>query len=340
MKWILRILVVAGILAIAAAAVGYYVILTPNTQVEDDGIIYIREGDSFETILDVLQRREYVKNTSTLRWVADLKKYSGKVKPGCYRIENEMNNNMLVNRLRSGDQVAVHFTFNNVRTLEQMSGIVARQLDIDSAEFLHTARNKELQRKLGFTPDNFIGMFIPNTYQVYWSLSPEELIRRMATEHRNFWDSIRTDKARRAGLSPMDATILASIIEEETVLKEEYPVIAGVYINRLKQGMPLEACPTLKFALNDFSIRRILRTHMEVESPYNTYKYKGLPPGPVRMPSPSAIDAVLNYSRHDYVFFCANSDFSGGHHFSKTLRQHNQYASRYHEELNRRNIYR
>ncbi|MDR1756620.1 MAG: endolytic transglycosylase MltG [Culturomica sp.] len=339
MKRILRILVVAAVLAALAAAAGYYVVLSPNTEVNDDARIYIREGDRFETVLDSLQSRSYVKNSTTLRWTAELKRYSGKVKPGCYRIEDGMNNNDLINLFRSGNQLAVHLTFNNVRTLEQMAGIVSRQLDIDSADFLHTAQSRELQQELGFTPENVIGLFIPDTYQVYWSLSPEELIRRMAAEYHAFWNRERTEQARKAGLSPMDIAILASIVEEETILTEEYPLIAGVYINRLKRGMFLEACPTLKFALNDFTIRRVLHTHIAVDSPYNTYKHKGLPPGPVRMPSPRAMDAVLNYARHDYIFFCADSDFSGRHRFSKTLKQHNEYAARYHAELNRRNIY-
>ncbi len=332
-------MVVAAVLAAGVIAVGYYVILSPNMKVDDDGLIYVREGDSFETVLDSLQSRSYVKSSTTLRWTAKLKRYSGKVRPGCYRIENGMNNNAIVNQFRSGNQLAVHLTFNNVRTLEQMAGIISRQLDIDSTDFLHTVRNPELQRELGFRPENVIVLFIPNTYQVYWSLSPEELIRRMAMEYRVFWNSKRTEQARKAGLSSIDVSILASIVEEETIAEEEYSLIAGVYMNRLKQGMFLEACPTLKFALNDFTIRRVLHSHIAVDSPYNTYKHKGLPPGPVRMPSPVAMDAVLNYARHDYIFFCADSDFSGRHRFSKTLKQHNEYAARYHAELNRRNIY-
>lgn len=335
-------LLISGVLlflALLTAGIGYYFVLSPNTTVKDDGIVFIRPGDSFETVLVTLQSKGYVKNENTLRRFATLKGYPQTVKPGRYEIKEGWNNNHLVNVLRSGNQSSVHFTFNNIRTPKEFAGIAGRQLNIDSVRFLSLLNDADFSRQYGFTPQNFIGMFIPNTYQIFWNISAEDFVKRMNREYKKFWNENRMEKARKAGLSPMDVIIIASIVEEETNQTQEYPAIAGVYINRLKKGWKLEACPTLKFALGDFSLKRVLEKHMETESPYNTYKYAGLPPGPVRMPSIQVIDAVLGYQHHDYMFFCAKSDFSGTHHFSRTLRQHNRYAAEYHRALNRRKIY-
>lgn len=335
-------LLISGVLlflALLTAGIGYYFVLSPNTTVKDDGIVFIRPGDSFETVLVTLRSKGYVKNENTLRRVATLKGYPQTVKPGRYEIKDGWNNNHLVNVLRSGNQSPVLFTFNNIRTPKEFAGIAGRQLNIDSVRFLSLLNDADFSRQYGFTPQNFIGMFIPNTYQIFWNISAEDFVKRMNREYKKFWNENRMEKAWKAGLSPMDVIIIASIVEEETNQTQEYPAIAGVYINRLKKGWKLEACPTLKFALGDFSLKRVLEKHMETESPYNTYKYAGLPPGPVRMPSIQVIDAVLGYQHHDYMFFCAKSDFSGTHHFSRTLRQHNRYAAEYHRALNRRKIY-
>lgn len=328
--------IVAGLLAGA----GYYwLVQHPNITVQDDGIIYIHEGDSFEAVMQILLSKGYVRNEYTLRQVARLKRYPRHIKTGRYRIADNMNNNQLINLLRSGSQEAVCFIFNNIRTLEDFAGILSHQLAIDSVDFLTFARDSALVAQYGFTTDNFIGMFIPNTYQIYWNTSVSDFVKRMNREYRAFWTPERLSKSQKAGLSPLEVITIASIVEEETNIPQEYPVIAGVYINRLQKGWRLEACPTLKFALGDFSIQRILEKHKYVDSPYNTYKNAGLPPGPVRMPSIQVIDATLNYVRHQYMFFCAKSDFSGTHHFSRTLREHNHYAASYHQALNRKNIY-
>lgn len=340
MKKIGIILLVIFICGCAILGLGYYYYLQrPNTTVMDDGIIYIQPGDSFETVLLSLQDKGYLRNNHTFRQIACLKKYPDNIKPGRYKIGDKMNNNELVNMLRSGRQEAVLFTFNNIRSLNDFAGLLSRQLALDSAAFLKFAADPEKVRELGFTPDNFMGMFIPNTYQVYWNTSMNGFIRKMNTEYRKFWTDERKEKAEKAGLSPMDIIILASIVEEETNQTDEYPVIAGVYINRLNKGWKLEACPTLKYAIGDFSIKRVLDKHIKTDSPYNTYKNTGLPPGPVRMPSIRVIDAVLNYKHHEYMFFCAKSDFSGRHSFSRTLREHNRNAAEYHKALNKMKIY-
>lgn len=340
MKKIGIILLVIFICGCAILGLGYYYYLQrPNTTVTDDGIIFIQPGDSFETVLLSLQDKGYLRNNYTFRQIACLKKYPDNIKPGRYKIGDKMNNNELVNMLRSGRQEAVHFTFNNIRRLDDFAGLLSRQLALDSAAFLKFAADPEKVGELGFTPDNFMGMFIPNTYQVYWNTSLNGFIGKMNTEYRKFWTDKRKERAEKAGLSPMDIIILASIVEEETNQTEEYPVIAGVYINRLNKGWKLEACPTLKYAIGDFSIKRVLDKHIQTDSPYNTYKNTGLPPGPVRMPSIRVIDAVLNYKPHEYMFFCAKSDFSGRHYFSRTLREHNRHAAEYHKALNKMKIY-
>lgn len=340
MKKIIVIIVSALLLlTLIIAGIGYYFVLSPNTTVKDDGIIFIHSGDSFETVLITLQSKGYIRHDYTLRQIAALKDYPNTIKPGRYQIKDRWNNNQLINALRSGNQAPVYFTFNNVRTLKEFAGDVGRQLNIDSIRFFSLLNDPNLSRQYGFTPQNFIGMFIPNTYQIFWNIRAEDFINRMNREYKKFWNEKRRAKAQKAGLSPMDITVIASIVEEETNQSQEYPVIAGVYINRLKKGWKLEACPTLKFALGDFTLKRVLDKHMETESPYNTYKYAGLPPGPVRMPSIQVIDAVLDYQHHDYMFFCAKSDFSGTHYFSRTLRQHNQHAAEYHRALNKKKIY-
>lgn len=341
MKKYWYIFVIAILLVAGASVVGgyYYFIQRPNTSVMDDGIIYIQPGDSFETVVLTLQSKGYIQNTFTLRKVAELKEYPSLVKSGRYRIRSGMNNNELVNMLRAGRQEPIHFTFNNIRTLEDFASVLSRQLAIDSSAFLQQVKDPEYIHALGFTPETIIGMFIPNTYQFYWGTSLDDFMKRMNTEYQKFWTSERLAQAKKTGLSPMDIIIVASIVEEETNKAEEYPVIAGVYINRLNKGWKLEACPTLKFALGDFSLKRILDKHIEVESPYNTYKNLGLPPGPVRMPSIQVIDAVLKYQHHDYMFFCAKSDFSGSHYFSRTLKEHNRHAAEYHQALNKMKIY-
>lgn len=317
----------------------YFFIFRSNTQVKDDGILIIDKNDTFETVTKHLQEKGYLRNLYSFQKVAQLKSYPKLIKSGRYKLRPGMNNNELINLLRSGKQEPILFTFNNIRTLNQFAGVVSKQLEIDSAELVSVFSDKQYISQLGFTPENLIGMFIPNTYQIYWDIPARKFLDRMHHEYHKFWNPTREQAAKKAGLSPMDITIIASIVEEETVLPTEYPIIAGVYVNRLKRGIALAACPTLKFALNDFSLKRILKKHTEVESPYNTYKHRGLPPGPVRMPSIRVIDAVLNYQQHDYLYFCAKSDFSGGHYFSRTLRQHNEYANEYHKALNKKKIY-
>lgn len=317
---------------------GYYVIFGANITIKDSGIIYVEKNSDIQSIVDTLQKKGYIKNEKSLLITAQLKKYTSNLKSGRYKLKGISSNAELIDLLRSGQQEAVNFTFNNIRTMEQFANMVSTQLDIEANTITKLSDSLEFVHQLGFTKETFIGMFIPNTYKIYWNTSATDFMKRMSSEYNKFWTA-RHEKIEKVGLTAMDVMILASIIEEETTNIDEYPIVAGVYMNRLNKNIPLAACPTLKFAWNDFTLRRILNKHLEIESPYNTYKYQGLPPGPVRMPSITVIDAVLNYQKHDYLFFCAKSDFSGRHHFSKTLREHNEYARQYHAELNKRKIY-
>ena len=211
-----------------------------------------------------------------------------------------------------------------------------RQLMLSGDDLLRLLDDSAYCASLGFTPETILTLFIPNTYEVYWNLSAEKLMQRMKREYDAFWTPARLSKAKAVGLTPIEVAVLASIVEEETAAADEYPVVAGLYINRLRRGIPLQADPTVKFAVGDFTLRRILFEHLKVDSPYNTYKHTGLPPGPLRVPSTRSIDAVLNYMKHNYLYMCAKEDFSGRHNFARTLAEHNRNARRYQAELNRR----
>ena len=228
-------------------------------------------------------------------------------------------------------------TFNNVRTLDRLAGSVSRRIEPDSATLAETLTDPATAERYGYTPQTFMAMFVPDTYEMYWNCSAGDFLDRMKRESDRFWKE-REAKLARSGLSREEAVTLASIVYEETKKKEEMPRVAGVYVNRLRRGMPLQADPTVKFALGDFSIRRVLFAHLEVDSPYNTYKHAGLPPGPICMPSIAAIDAVLDFEAHDYLYFCAKDDLSGAHVFARTLPEHNRNAQAYARALNWRGI--
>lgn len=298
---------------------------------------YLPTGSSYTALLDTLEAHG-TENMSVVALVAKLKKLDQSVKPGHYVLPAGSNAMGIVGTLRAGAQKPVNLTFNNLRTLEQLAGRIAPQIEADSATLIAHFKNPETAKKYDLTTEQLIGIFIPNTYQVWWTLSPEALTDRMFKEYNNFWNKTRTDKLERTKLSKIEVITLASIIYEETKVAAEMPKIAGVYINRLRRGIPLQACPTAKYALGDFSIKRVLHKHTQVESPYNTYLNRGLTPGPICLPSITAIDAVLDFEKHSYLYFCAKEDFSGRHYFSKSLSEHNRYARRYTAALSKAGI--
>ena len=249
-----------------------------------------------------------------------------------------MSNNQLINMLRSGKQKVVKLVINNIRTKNELAAIVSKHLETDSSEVLNKLTDSEFLKSCGYDIHNVMTIFLPNTYEFYWNTSAEEFFKRMIKENDRFWDQSRLEKTSRIPLGKKEVSILASIVQKETNHSGEMSDIAGVYINRLKTGMPLQADPTVVFALGDFEKRRVLKEDTKVDSPYNTYKYSGLPPGPICLPEPSTIDKVLDYTQHNYFYFCAKDDLSGYHNFSVTLKEHSRNARNYQRALNKLKI--
>lgn len=334
------IIIFFAIAFIIAALRGYQLYMYIfNENVKTETAIIIPEGATYNQVVDSLQVNDVLLNYKAFHWVSKKKNYLESVKPGRYLFKKEMNTNQIVNKLRAGEQDPVNVTFSNARFREDMAGKVSRHIQADSISILNLFNDTVQIQEWGFTPETYKAMFIPNTYEFYWTTSAEEFAGRMKKEFDRFWNENRRKKAEAIGLTPVEVTTLASIVQEETSKNEELKRVAGLYINRLNKGMPLQADPTVRFAVGDFSLRRILHVHLEIDSPYNTYMYAGLPPGPVNFPEVSAIEAVLNYENHNYLFMVARDDFSGYHHFSPTLKEHNRYAAKYQAALNKRKIY-
>lgn len=331
-----------GLLVFVFAGVywGYTIynrIFTPNN-FQDAVFVNIPTGAGYNDVLNILIRNNIVKDKSSFDWLAKKMKYDKNIHPGRYKLIPGINNKELVTLLRSGKQTPVQLTFNNIRRPAELASVVSRTLETDSSSLMKLLTDNGYLKQFGFSSDNCIAMFIPNTYEFYWNTSPKKFMERMAKEYKAFWNSSRKDKATEAGLSQSEISILASIIEQETNRDSEKPSIAGVYMNRLKKGWKLEADPTLVFALGNFRVQRVLNEHKEIKSPYNTYMFAGLPPGPICMPSVSSIDAVLDYTKHDFMFFCARDDFSGYHSLARTYQEHLYNAKKFQKELTRRNI--
>jgi len=337
------------LLLIAALLIGavfayrlYQKIYGPNValQAEAYTYLYIPSGSQVEDVYQRIREKGLVEDQESFEWLAEKKNYPSHVHPGKYKVEDGMSNNALIEQLRAGRQEPVNLIFNNLRTMPRLAGIVSSQIEADSATLIRLLRDETYLKQFDMDPQTAPAMFIPNTYEFWWDTGARGFIQRMHREHQNFWEGKNIEKAGQMDMTPMEVATLASIVDEETIHDEEMPDIAGVYINRLERGMRLQADPTIKFAIGDFSIKRVLTKHLQVDSPYNTYKYTGLPPGPISIPSIAAIRAVLNYNHHDYLYFAARPDFSGYHNFSKTHRQHINNARKYQRALNRRDILR
>ena len=319
----------------------YQIIYTPNILVEaEEHYITIPHGGTFQELQQLLGEEYIATDLVSFSFLAKLKDLDTQLKPGRYLLTPDMTNMELINLLRSGRQTPVNLTFSNARLLSQVPKKLVQNLEIDSAQMATLMLSDTTPGHFGFEPHTFISMFIPNTYQVYWTATPKEILDRLKREYDNFWTEERLQKAKNLGMTKEEVSTLASIVQSETNDMAEAPKVAGLYINRLQRGYKLQADPTLKFALGDFSIRRVLNRHKEIESPYNTYKYYGLPPGPICMPSIAAVESVLNYEEHNYLYMCASADFSGKHIFAKSLREHNINAAKLHRALNKRKIYR
>lgn len=319
----------------------YQVIYTPNILVEkDDQLFDIPRGTTFKMLQNKLDREYIVNDLVSFSLLAKLKDFDTQIKPGMYQLKKDMSNMDAINLLRSGAQTPVKLTFSNARLLEQLSTKLSYNLDIDSAEMASVLLSDTTAEYYGFNERTFISMFIPNTYEVYWTSTPKGILDRMKQEYDRYWSDERVEKASSLNMTKVEVATLASIVQSETNKVDEAATIAGVYINRLKRRMPLQADPTLVFAIGDFSIRRILNKDKEFDSPYNTYKNYGLPPGPIKMSSIWALNAVLDHENHSYLYFCAKEDFSGYHTYAKTLSQHNINARKFQRALNAERIYR
>ncbi|RZS96769.1 endolytic transglycosylase MltG [Cecembia calidifontis] len=318
----------------------YQAFFSPNALVdkEEPYLLKIPSNATFKQVSDSLYNNGVINDIITFSFVAKVMDYQESVKPGLFTIPPRTNNLNLIRILR-GSQTPVKVTFNNIRTKEDLAERLTKNLEMEPEQFLDLLNDSVYISKFGFTKETVMSMFIPNTYELWWNTSPENLFDRMYREYDKFWTEERKQKARKIGLSPIEVSTLASIVQAETQKADERPRVAGVYMNRLRINMPLQADPTLVFAAGDFSIRRVLNTHKEIDSPYNTYKYTGLPPGPINLPEISALDAVLNYENHDYLYFCAKDDFSGYHAFAKNFNDHLINARKYQVALNKANIY-
>jgi UPF0755 protein len=336
-KFIIIFFAIAFILAGLRGYQLYTYVFSENVKTERAFII--PDGATYNQVLDTLQAYDILHNYRAFNWVSKKKSYREAIKPGRYLLRQGMNTNQIVNKLRAGEQDPVNVTFNNARFNEDLAGKASRNLQADSLSILQLFSNEELIEKYGFTPETFRAMFIPNTYQFFWTTSADDFAARMKKEYDRFWNETRRKKAEEIGLSPVEVITLASIVQEETAKNDELGRVAGLYLNRLQIGMPLQADPTVKYAVGDFTLRRILHVHLEVDSPYNTYKNAGLPPGPVNFPEVSAIDAVLNFEKHNYLYMAAKEDFSGYHNFARTLAEHNRNANRYRAALDKMKIY-
>jgi UPF0755 protein len=331
-----------SLLVIALFIVGwlYVFFFRSPCKLEETTYLNVYPGENQEQVLNRLREVGHTRNLGNLRLFLSLVGYEKNVHPGHYELTPGISPIRMVRVLRSGLQTPVRLTFNNVRTVEELSGRLSDQLMADSTTLLKCFQERAWRDSMHFTDYNYMCVFIPDTYEVYWNIKPEKLRAKFIRAYKHFWNENRLTSAEKQHLTPEEIITLASIVEEETKKTDEMPKVAGLYLNRLRIEMPLQADPTVKFAVGDFSIKRILLEHTRVRSPYNTYKNIGLPPGPIRIPSAKAIDATLKPNRHSYLYMCAKEDFSGYHAFATTYQQHEANAVRYRTTLNKRGIMR
>lgn len=328
------LLLIGGIIGLS-----YYNKIFSNN-ITKTGDLFINSTDN---LLDLKKKiSTFLENENSFNWVANKKKFT-KPKSGRYILTKGMSNNDIVNLLRSGNQIPVKVSFNNQDTLEKFAKRVAEQLEADSTALIKAFTNKEFLKKNNFNKKTVLGIFTPNSYEFYWNASAESFRDKMLREYNRFWNKNRLEKAKKLNLSEDEVITLASIVQKETAQKSERPIVAGLYLNRLEKGWPLQADPTIIYCIRekkgqDYVVKRVLTADLEIDSPYNTYKNRGLPPSLIAMPDVSSVDAVLNATKHKYFYMCVNTDKLGFHAFAKTLSQHNKNAAKYHRWLNRQGV--
>ncbi len=337
-KRIYIILIVCLVLLLGTATNFSLKLFRSNTNKQfEQGYLYIPTGSNLDDVVAIIKAQQILNNTESFKWVASKMNFKN-IKPGKYKITKGLSNIELVRLLRSGKQEPIKLTFQNIRLKTDFAGYIGKNFEIDSLAFLNMLDSIDLVRQFGFDEETIFCMFIPNTYELYWNTSKEKFFERMQKEYIKFWNTERLAQAKAIGLSPVQVSILASIVDQEALLNREMFRIAGVYMNRLNRGIKLEADPTVIFANGDFTVKRVLYKLLQKDSPYNTYKYIGLPPGPICMPSVAAIDAVLHFEKHNYIYFCAKEDFSGLHNFASNVTEHQMNARKFQQALNNKGI--
>lgn len=338
------ILLISGLLiAIAGALFGYHYISyikLRNVDIETDSVIFvIPTGSDFEFVSNSLIEQGIIKNQESFEWLAGVKGYDENVKPGRFKIQNKWSNSDLINHIRlAGNSVPVRVTFHNIKHLSQLAGLISKQIEADSTQLMEAFINPEWLKDKGLSIETAQAIFIPNTYELYWNTSATQFTHRMYQEFERFWTIERKELAKQIDLTPIEVCTLASIVEAETKKVDEMPTVAGLYLNRLKIGMRLQSDPTAIFGSSRKNIQRVLNADIEKDTPYNTYKHAGLPPGPIGFPSTKALSAVINYKKSNYLYMCAKPDYSGYHNFAKSYSQHKKYAAEYHRFLRREGI--
>ena len=327
---------IAGLLLIAGLVAFH--LLTSVSKSDDTVYLYIDDDDTQDSVLVKLQPLSSSAGLASLSTLLRHSNYSEHVRSGRYAIEPGDGPITVFRRLKNGQQTSFNLTIPEVRTMDRLAAVLGQKLMLDSATIAEALMSQETCQHLGFDTATIAAMFVPDTYEVYWNTTLDGLLERMQKEHDRFWQGERQAKAAQMQLTPVEICTLASIIDEETANTAEKPMIAGMYLNRLHQNMPLQADPTIKFALKQFELKRIWQKLLTIDSPYNTYRNEGLPPGPIKIASIKGIDAVLNHVDHDYLYMCAKEDFSGTHNFATTYQEHLQNAAKYSKALNERGI--
>lgn len=331
----LAIFLVVSILFIVFVFYGYQMCYSPNILIGQEGgrVLLVKEGTTFAELQKKLYEGRYVNDMVSFSFLARLKRLDKKIHSGRYFLKGNMSNLDAINAIRTGKQEPVSITFSHVRLRNELSERITRNLGMTPGEFENALSQFVYTNTDGFNDENILCMFLPNTYEVYYNVTPSNLVARMQREFNDFWTEEYRAQAKAMELTPIEVSILASIVQAETVREDEAPRIAGLYVNRIRQRMPLQADPTVVFALKDFGLKRVLNSHKEVQSPYNTYRHAGLPPGPINLPRLTIIKAVLNYENHPYLYMCASEDFSGYHKFTKSYQTHLANARTYQKAL-------
>lgn len=331
-----RILVAAAFILFLIAAAGAISVLAPLFRINRTTYILVDEDDTPDSVRVRLCTTAHLRSALGFGALTTVMPY--RVRTGRYAVNPHDNLLQVYRRLYRGQQSPINLTLPSVRTMDRLAAVLGGKLMLDSATWARSFADSAFCASWGYTTANLPCLFVPNTYQVYWNVTVEDFMKRMQQEHDVFWNESRRAQAEAAGLTPNEVATLASIVDEETAANREKPMVAGMYLNRLAKDMPLQADPTVKFALHDFSLRRIYHGHLLTPSPYNTYLNTGLPPGPIRIASIAGIDAVLQHAKHEFLYMCAKEDFSGTHNFARTYAEHLANAARYSAALNQRGI--